>query len=68
MIKNETKINKVNVGTEAKIEVSTLEKEYTAHVTNVASTANNGKFKVTIEFENDGNIKLGMTANVQITI
>ena len=65
---DETKINKVNIGTEAKIEVSTLEKEYKGHVTNVASTGSNGKFKVTIEFENDGNIKLGMTANVEMSI
>ena len=65
---DESKINKVSVGAEAKIEVTTLEKEYTGHVTNVASTASNGKFKVTIEFENDGSIKLGMTASVQMTI
>ena len=65
---DESDINKVNVGQEAKINITTLEKEHTGYVTNVASTASNGKFKVTIEFENDGNIKLGMTANVEMTI
>ena len=65
---DETNINKVNVGQEAKINITTLEKEYTGYVTNVASTASNGKFKVTIEFENDGNIKLGMTASVEMKI
>lgn len=63
---DETNINQVNVGQEAKINVTTLEKEYTGYITNIASTASNGKFKVTIEFENDGNIKLGMTATVEL--
>ena len=65
---DESNINQVNIGQEAKINIMTLEKEYTGYVTNVASTASNGKFKVTIEFENDGTIKLGMTASVQMTI
>lgn len=65
---DEKQVNKVSVGTAVKISVPTLEKEYSGYVTKVASTASNGKFKVTIEFENDGNIKLGMTANVQITV
>ncbi|MBR2587590.1 MAG: ATP-binding cassette domain-containing protein [Bacilli bacterium] len=65
---DETKISKVSVGKEAKIDISTLGKEYTGHVTNVASTGSNGKFKVTVEFENDGSIKLGMTANVEMII
>lgn len=33
-------------------------------VTNISSTASNGKFTVTVEFENDGEIMLGMTAVV----
>lgn len=65
---DEEKINQVKVGLEAKVKITTLEKEYTGYVTKVASTASNGKFKVTIEFENDGNIKLGMTASVELEI
>lgn len=65
---DESNINEVSVGQEAKINITTLEKEYKGYVTNIASTANNGKFEVTIEFENDGKIKLGMTASVGITI
>ena len=65
---DETYINQVNVGQEAKIYVPTLEKEYIGYVTNVASTASNGKFKVTIEFEKDSNIKLGMTASVEMEV
>ena len=65
---DESNINKVNVGQEAKINITTLGKEYTGYVTNVASTASNRRFKVTIEFENDGSIKLGMTASVEMTI
>ena len=63
---DENKINQVKVGLEAKIKITTLEKEYTGYVTKIASTASNGKFKVTIEFENDKNIKLGMTASVEM--
>ena len=65
---DETNINKINIGQEAKIKVATLEKEYTGYVTNIASTASNGKFKIKIEFENDGNIKLGMTANIEMEV
>ena len=65
---DETNINEVKIGQEAKIKIATLEKEYTGYVTKVASTASNGKFKVTIEFENDGNIKLGMTANIEMEV
>ena len=65
---DEENINKISIGQEAKITVTTLEKEYTGNVTNVASTGSNGKFKVTIEFENDGSIKLGMTSSVELVI
>ena len=65
---DETNINKVNIGTEAKIEVTALGKTYTGYVTHIGSTANNGKFTITIEFENDGNIKLGMTSTISINI
>ena len=49
---------KYNVGQETKINITTLEKEYTGYVTNVASTAKDGRFKVTIEFENGKNINV----------
>ena len=65
---DEKQIDSVKVGAEAKITVQSLEKQYTGYVTNVASTANNGKFQVAIEFENDGNVKLGMTSIVEISI
>lgn len=65
---DEEKINQVKVGLEAKIKISTLEKEYSGYITKVASTASNGKFEVIVEFENDGNIKLGMTASVEMEI
>ena len=65
---DEKQINKVNIGTEVTINIPTLEKDYKGYVTNIASTGSNGKFKVTIEFENDGNIKLGMTSNIEMSI
>ena len=65
---SEENINKITIGQEAKITISALEKTYKGYVTHIGSTANNGKFTVDIEFENDGNIKLGMTSTVEITI
>lgn len=65
---SESNIDKVKVGTEVKIEVSALGKTYNGYITHVGSTANNGKFEVKIQFENDGDIKLGMTSTIYITI
>ncbi|MBR3002918.1 MAG: HlyD family efflux transporter periplasmic adaptor subunit [Clostridia bacterium] len=61
---DESNINNISVGKEAKIEISSLGKTYTGYVTHIGSTASNGKFEVNIEFENDGNVKLGMTSTV----
>lgn len=65
---DETQISKVNIGKETTIEVTAINKKYTGYVTNVGSIASNGKFEVTIEFENDGNIMVGMTSKIEITI
>lgn len=65
---DETQISKVNIGKEATIEVTAIDKKYIGYVTNVGSIASNGKFEVTIEFENDGNTMVGMTSKVEMTI
>jgi hypothetical protein len=65
---DETNIEKVTVGLEVTIEVTSLGKTYQGNVTHVASTGSNGKFEIEIEFENDGDVKLGMTGNVTLTI
>jgi hypothetical protein len=65
---DETNINSVSVGTEATIEVTSLGKTYTGYVTNIASTGSNGKFQIEIEFENDGDVMIGMSSTVSITI
>ena len=65
---DETQINNVNIGKEATIEVTAIDKKYTGYITHIGSIATNGKFDVTIEFENDGNVMIGMTAGVEITI
>jgi multidrug resistance efflux pump len=65
---DETNIEKISVGLEAKVEVTSLGKTYEGYVTHVASTGSNGKFEIEIEFENDGDIKIGMTGTVSITI
>lgn len=63
---DETNINNINIGLEATIEVTSLGKTYTGNVTHIASTGNNGSFEIEIEFENDGNIMIGMTGTVSI--
>lgn len=65
---DETNIEKVSVGLEATIEVTSIGKTYKGNVTHIASTGNNGKFEVEIEFENDGDVKIGMTGAISITI
>lgn len=65
---DESNIGKVNIGQEATVSLTTIEKEYKGYVTNISSTASNGKFKVTIEFENDGNVKLGMTSSIEMEV
>ena len=63
---SEEKIDTVSIGDEAKVTVEAIEKEYAANVTNISSTASNGYFTVTVEFENDENVLLGMTGDVEL--
>lgn len=64
---DETIIDKFYLGQTASITISALEdKEYSGYITNISNTASNGKFTIICEFENDGNIRIGMTAGVVI--
>ena len=55
----------VSLGQSTNVSFSAFEdKSLEAVVTNVSSTASNGKFTVTVEFDNDGDVMLGMTAEV----
>ena len=64
---DETKVDSIKLGQEATIEIGAYEdKTLKGYVTKISSTASNGRFTVTVEFENDGEILLGMTANVTI--
>lgn len=64
---DETKMNAISLGQEASIQISAYEdKTLEGVVTNISSTASNGKFTVTVEFENDSEVMLGMTAIVTI--
>ena len=65
---DETNIEKISVGLEATIDVTSLSKTYKGNIAHIASTGDNGKFEIEIEFENDGDVKLGMTGAVSITI
>jgi len=64
---DETNINKISLGQETQIEISAFDdKTLTGNVTNITNTASNGKFTVTVQFENDGEVKLGMSAKVSV--
>lgn len=69
----EDDLNKIKVGQEAQISISALNnKEYTGYVTNISNTGNyssNGsKFTVVVEFENDGEILIGMTGKTKVIL
>ena len=64
---DETKVSNLSVGDEAEIEITAFDnKIITGKITNISNSASNGKFNVTIEFENDGKIMIGMTAKVSV--
>ena len=64
---DETKIDAISLGQEAQINIDAYEdKTIIGNITNISSTASNGKFECTVEFENDGEVMLGMTASVKI--
>ena len=70
---NENEINDVKVGQEVAITLTADEsKTYTGKVTKVDSVgtyASSGTtFSATVEFENDGNVKLGMSLSCTITL
>lgn len=65
---SEEKIDKIKLGQDVDIEISAVEKSFKGNIVNIGSIASNGYFTVKIEFENDGNVKLGMTADVEIAI
>ena len=70
---NENEINNVKVGQEAEITLTADEKKtYTGKVTKVDSigtyAASGTTFSATVEFENDGNVKLGMSLSCTITL
>ena len=62
-----SKISSVSLGQSASVSISAFEdKTLEGVVTNISSTASNGKFTVTVEFDNDGDVMLGMTAGINI--
>ncbi|MBO4293749.1 MAG: HlyD family efflux transporter periplasmic adaptor subunit [Clostridia bacterium] len=70
---NENEINSVQVGQEVAITLTADEsKTYTGKVTKVDSVgtyaASGTTFSATVEFENDGNVKLGMSLSCTITL
>lgn len=69
---DEDQIDKVYLGQEAQIDLEASGKSITGYVTSIGNTANyssNGsKFSVDVEFQNDGEIMLGMSAKCAIIL
>ena len=64
---DETTVESLSLGQEAEITISAYEdKVITGYITSISNTASGGNFTVVIEFDNDGDIKLGMTAEIVI--
>jgi hypothetical protein len=64
---SESKIDKIYLGQSASIKVGALEDaKYEGVVTKISSSASNGKFTVTIEFQNDSRVLIGMSSEVTI--
>ena len=64
---SEEKMSAVSLGTTVKVKIPALnDREFVGYITNISSTANNGKFTITAEFDNDGDVRIGMTANVSL--
>ena len=64
---DETKMDSIYIGKTVKVKLPALnDKEVEGIITDISSTASNGRFTVMIEFDNDGTIKLGMTINITV--
>lgn len=70
---SESEINKVQKGQEVEIQLSVFEdKTYTGTITNINNagtySSSGTTFSATIEFENDGEVKIGMSASCTIVL
>lgn len=70
---NESEINSVSVGQSVSITVNAVDnKTYTGKITKIDSvgtySSSGSTFTSTIEFENDGNVKIGMSASCTIIL
>jgi len=62
---SESKLDDVYIGKTVKIKVPALnDLEIEGIITDITSMATNGRFTATVEFDNNGEIKLGMTVNI----
>ena len=69
---DEDDINVVSVGQEVEITIPAIDKTYTGYITSIGETAtyssNGSTFNATITFVNDGDVKIGMTAEYEIVL
>ncbi len=69
---DEDELDSISVGQEATIEIEALDKELTGYVVSISNTADysssGSTFEVTVEFQNDGEILLGMSVKCEIIL
>ena len=69
---DEEDIDTVSVGQEVEITISAINKTYTGYITHISETATysskGSTFSSTITFANDGDVKIGMTAEYEIVL
>lgn len=70
---DEDELDTVYIGQEAQIDVDVIEDKtyvgYVTYISNIATYSSNGsKFTVTVEFENDGKISIGMSATCNVVL
>jgi len=70
---SENELDTISLGQEARITIDSLDnKEYVGYVTNIGNSgtysSSESTFPVTVEFENDGNVLIGMSAKSAIVL
>ena len=64
---SEEKVSAVSLGQKVKVKIPALsDREFEGYITNITSTAENARFTVTVEFDNDGDIRIGMSVTISI--
>lgn len=69
---SESEINKVEIGDEVNITITATSEKLTGYITSISEvgtySSSGSYFTATVEFENNGNLKIGMSATCEIIV